>query len=468
MKKHYHLLVPVLALLTFACNSPKNESKEKPITATKSTEAPVKATTTSTAVPSEATKPTTKSSSGAKAARKITSKSSEDLSDIYKKLEKKAQVFTISANRDTTIIGLEGTRVNIKANSFIAEKTGKAATDSIQISITEYYKISDIILAKLSTSSGEDILETGGMVNIKASRYGENYELKPKQAIEIEFPYTDAKTGMQLYTGTWLTENQIDWALAPQSVVLNDIYDFAEEMPKFPGGQKALLKFLAKEVTYPDIAREKGIEGTVLIGFTVDSVGNILNPTVVNSPGTSLNEVSLNAVLKMPKWIPGKQNGIPVNVRYRLPIKFYINGTGYPSSELRDKDIQAMSPRNLNRYILSSLGLGWINCDRPLVFNKESMVNYPVDLNNGDLPVLNMVFHRYQSVQKGFFNNTKCVFRNMPKDEKVTLVASKYIDKQLYLAIKETRISDVLENNLVFERATVKSLKSAMRELDKL
>lgn len=96
------------------------------------------------------------------------------LSDVYKHFEKKPQVFSIRTDRDTTIICKEGTTIKIDANSLISEKTGNPISGTFQLKVKEYYKISDMILANLTTTSGGKIIETGGMLHISATNNSEN------------------------------------------------------------------------------------------------------------------------------------------------------------------------------------------------------------------------------------------------------------------------------------------------------
>ncbi len=98
----------------------------------------------------------------------------------------------------------------------------------------------------------------------------------------------------------------------------------AETMPKFPGGKKKMLKYLA-QVRYPPIAKENDIEGTVFVRFVVDKQGDVTNVSVKRGPNKHLNEAAVNHVKNMPKWEPGKQRGKKVKVQYVVPIRFELN-----------------------------------------------------------------------------------------------------------------------------------------------
>ena len=102
------------------------------------------------------------------------------------------------------------------------------------------------------------------------------------------------------------------------------IYTQVEQIPQFPGGDQALLQFLAKNVKYPPEASEHGIQGKVVLRFVVEPDGSITDIKVEKSVDPLLDKEAIRVVKKMPKWIPGRQNGQPVRVYYSLPIGFRL------------------------------------------------------------------------------------------------------------------------------------------------
>lgn len=103
------------------------------------------------------------------------------------------------------------------------------------------------------------------------------------------------------------------------------VYDVVEVMPSYPGGTVALMQFLAQNIKYPKDAIAKGIQGRVIIQFTVDKEGNVINPKVSRSVYPSLDKEALRVVRKMGKWTPGELNGKKVNVKYNIPVSFRLN-----------------------------------------------------------------------------------------------------------------------------------------------
>jgi len=103
-----------------------------------------------------------------------------------------------------------------------------------------------------------------------------------------------------------------------------EIVDIAEQMPEFPGGESALFEYLSKNVQYPSMDRENGIQGKVVIRFVVKESGEVSNVEVVRGVSPLSNNEALRVVRNMPKWIPGKQNGKAVPVYFAIPITFRL------------------------------------------------------------------------------------------------------------------------------------------------
>ena len=102
------------------------------------------------------------------------------------------------------------------------------------------------------------------------------------------------------------------------------IFDIVEQMPSFPGGNKALFDYLSENIKYPILAEENGIQGRVIVTFVVEKDGSITEAKVVKSVHPSLDKEALRVVKGMPKWIPGVQNGVPVRTKYTIPVTFKL------------------------------------------------------------------------------------------------------------------------------------------------
>ena len=97
---------------------------------------------------------------------------------------------------------------------------------------------------------------------------------------------------------------------------------FVEEMPEFPEGMDSLQAFLVREIQYPQVAKDNGITGTVLVEFVVEKDGSVTNAVVKVPLFPECDKEACRAVMSMPKWKPGKNMGKPVRCYYQVPITF--------------------------------------------------------------------------------------------------------------------------------------------------
>jgi protein TonB len=104
-----------------------------------------------------------------------------------------------------------------------------------------------------------------------------------------------------------------------------DFFTIVEDMPAFPGGDGALLKFIAENVVYPPIAKENGITGVVYVSYVVDKDGSIKDAKVVRGADPFLDKEAVRVVKMLKGYKPGKQRGKPVPVQFTIPIRFVLN-----------------------------------------------------------------------------------------------------------------------------------------------
>jgi protein TonB len=109
-----------------------------------------------------------------------------------------------------------------------------------------------------------------------------------------------------------------------EEVEEQQIFQVVENMPEFPGGRGALMKYLATNIKYPPYAKEAGIQGRVFINFVVETDGSITAVKVLRGIGGGCDEEAIRVVKSMPKWKPGMQRGKPVRVSFNLPVKFTL------------------------------------------------------------------------------------------------------------------------------------------------
>ena len=113
--------------------------------------------------------------------------------------------------------------------------------------------------------------------------------------------------------------------IPPAEVKQTTIFSCGFEVtPSFPGGQKALMEYLAENVQYPKDMEDTCAQGRVVVSFVVERDGSITEPKVVRSVSQTLDKEALRVVNAMPKWNPGMLNGEPTRVKYSVPVTFRL------------------------------------------------------------------------------------------------------------------------------------------------
>ncbi len=433
---------------------------------------------------------------------------------VYK-YSKNSQIFKINAKKDITINCKEGTKLIIKANSFV-DSDHKVVAGEIDFKIKEYYKVSDMLLANLTTQSDGKQLETGGMLYIEAFRGDEL--LKLNSSIGISFPTENKKEGMRLFTGKREGEN-INWILQEkQKPEIDDLLDevievteddssedvevpfsVVEQVPIYPGCEErdnekqrkctsdAINKFVQRKFNTA-IAEEVGFNGRVRINviFRINKNGDVVSiQSRANHP--RLEEEVKRVLALIPKMRPGKQRGFAVTVPYSLPIIFQTdgesafigsNGSVPRVSKIQDsiankrfedrltlKDSINVSVSEVNNYILRTSKLGWVNCDR--FIRNRSRIQYKLKIKDSKGAIVSMVFKNVNSVMPSWKNNEEYDFRIVPKGEDVVLVAIKRNEGKLFFDIIETKTQEnpILDFN--FKEITLTELKIQLKKLNR-
>ena len=121
----------------------------------------------------------------------------------------------------------------------------------------------------------------------------------------------------------------------------NVVYEVVEIQPSPPGGMAGWNKYLSENLRYPPNAQRKGIEGTVIVAFVVNTDGTTTDIEILRSVGGGCDEEVIRIVKGSPKWTPGMQRGTPVRTRMRLPLRFMLGGTD-PSRDSTEVSLNAV------------------------------------------------------------------------------------------------------------------------------
>ena len=157
-------------------------------------------------------------------------------------------------------------------------------------------------------------------------------EVKPEEELKSQEELNKTNTAIGAFdvkgndeaAGEVLKAKEVIAQPEPPKEEETKVFDVVEQMPSFPGGPSALFEYLSKNIKYPVVAEENGIQGRVIVTFVVEKDGSITDVRVVKSVDPSLDKEAQRVVKSMPRWIPGKQNGSAVRVKYTVPVTFRL------------------------------------------------------------------------------------------------------------------------------------------------
>ena len=150
----------------------------------------------------------------------------------------------------------------------------------------------------------------------------------PKQTTQLEIVEDDVEVeDIEINAEvdqTEVIEEYVPVEVEEEEVVEAEVFTIVEEMPAYPGGDAKLYEYLGKNIKYPQIARESGIQGRVFVNFVVEPDGSVSNVKVMRGIGGGCDEEAVRVIKTMPKWKPGKQRGKAVRVTYTIPVVFKL------------------------------------------------------------------------------------------------------------------------------------------------
>ena len=169
-----------------------------------------------------------------------------------------------------------------------------------------------------------NVTYTGNSIVVKSKVA---YTQQQTQDIVKEIPYIPvvAEEKIEIVEDNAPTDISVN-DIAADNIDDNRIYEIVEQMPEFPnGGIAGLMSFISKNLKYPTICQESGVQGKVIVLFVVEKDGSTTDFRIVRSVDKYLDKEALRVLSSMPKWIPGKQKGVPVRVKYTVPINFRLS-----------------------------------------------------------------------------------------------------------------------------------------------
>lgn len=223
----------------------------------------------------------------------------------------------------------------LTVKNFVDEQRAKVAMTQVA-ELTNYKqpeKKAEVKQKKVEVEPERVVERVKSSIKFTAPVIKKDEEVKPDEELKTQDELMSTKTAIGTFdvkgnddaNGEVLKAKEvIAEPEPPKHEEENKVFDIVEQQPLFPGGPAALLKYLSEHTKYPVVAQENGVQGRVTVQFVVEKDGSISDVHVLRGVDPSLDKEAVRVVKSMPRWTPGKQNGINVRVNYRVPVLFRL------------------------------------------------------------------------------------------------------------------------------------------------
>ena len=223
----------------------------------------------------------------------------------------------------------------LTVKNFVDEQRAKVAMTQVA-ELTNYKqpeKKAEVKQKKIEVEPERVVERVKSSIKFTARVIKKDDEVKPDEELKTQDELMSTKTAIGTFdvkgnddaNGEVLKAKEvIAEPEPPKHEEENKVFDIVEQQPLFPGGPAALMKYLSENTKYPVVAQENGVQGRVTVQFVVEKDGSISDVHVLRGVDPSLDKEAVRVVKSMPRWTPGKQNGITVRVNYRVPVLFRL------------------------------------------------------------------------------------------------------------------------------------------------
>lgn len=223
----------------------------------------------------------------------------------------------------------------LTVKNFVDEQRAKVAMTQVA-ELTNYdqpKKKAEVKQKKVEVEPERVVERVKSSIKFTAPVIKKDEEVKPDEELKTQDELMSTKTAIGTFdvkgnddaNGEILKAKEvIAEPEPPKHEEENKVFDIVEQQPMFPGGPAALMKYLSEHTKYPVVAQENGVQGRVTVQFVVEKDGSISDVHVLKGVDPSLDKEAVRVVKSLPRWTPGKQNGITVRVNYRVPVLFRL------------------------------------------------------------------------------------------------------------------------------------------------
>ena len=387
--------------------------------------------------------------------------------------------YYINSDVDTVIVGEKGTRIVIEKASFV-DLAGQAVKGTVELRLKEVINISDILMENISTVTDEGMLETRGMIKIEAFSEGKELKLADEKSIKVLFPKpVNEDKAMKLYYGKRNDQGILEWELPaePDNLEVLDkqemetdnedqitkeisiryqlLDDVDHESAFFKNNEesKALIDSL---ITFTETEKQELVNQRIRIYWLLFDDGDL---DVYHIDGALSNEKKQEIIDKLneiPFIKPFEREGDIAQMKGSINISF-LGAGGQIIEEIEMKGISRF-------YEIVSTRLGWINCDFFLELEEDKIQMVVMAPKN---TIIRLLFKNYTTIITGSYQNGKCYFYSLPKDEPINIIALQNNGtSQVKYSFTETTVQEKVDDLDAFKIIPMSDLASKLEHLN--
>ncbi len=362
------------------------------------------------------------------------------------------QYFSINSVNDTIIHTIQGGFIFIPSNCFVFDDAKLIDTLSpVQLKILEYYTPSDFILASLTTVSTDgQILQTGGTLFFEATQNGKQLQIAKDTSILLGFKKTGkVKEDMQTFSGMADSTGRVLWTLPLAGALKGTLYEAILNLKltgtrykEFYDGKLSLEEYVAKNLKLQPTRTPKIPVDNIYVNFDVDPKANVTNVKIKGSEDYLTQNKVTNVMQFMEGWKPfyekkpRMKNGIPVYDKITMQISFTLTLDMEKGkvilNESTNPAVQELAKLADSEkfYVLKTMSLGWINCDRYPTGQKMMAITIS-GKSSGQMRAY-AVLRDYSGVVEAVKLNDGTLSMNIPSGSWLDVITTRYANGKYY------------------------------------
>lgn len=415
----------------------------------------------------------------------------DNMRAFQKETAVRADTMSIDNTRDTLIVGAKGTALFFPKETFVFPD-GTSPKGKISIQLKECLSFPEMIRENLATMSGNQILETRGMIHVSAFSENKELSIKEGKSFIVHFPKDTAEKNkpMNLYYGNTGKNENVDWnidtasIIKPAAEILGSTWSNPCVKERYFAFREDttmnVYKFFDKTFDNKKLTLgNKLLKKKYLFSFTKLKNGNLINRTVTEVEGDiysskpvksqEIDQYVIQFFNTVPSLNPSHCDDAQDETHVTILIGFdyrpdYKNNEEYNNlfnqkyAVFKDQNIKTMNGAELNYYIFSSSKLGWINCDYFWETQAEK-IDYILKVYPNSQPNIKLIFKQAKSIMKGTLEGDKYIFKNVPVDNEIKIVAVAFRGSKPLLSVSETTTGKQVFDKFEYKDFTLTDLE---------